>query len=94
LTEKKQKVKAAHSALLRSSVSLKKKNSLRSNSFFFLTLHYITPLYATNMRPVIFRSLCIVVGAWGRIAVASLDFGVLSRGFIRVAFVFFMNNCI
>ena len=35
----KEKIKAALFWLLRSGVTLKKKNSLRSNSFFFFTLH-------------------------------------------------------
>jgi hypothetical protein len=62
LMQKKQKIKAAYSPLLHERSPLKKKNSLRSNSFFFLTLHPFTTFNATNMRPAIFRSLCIAVG--------------------------------
>ena len=61
LTQKKQKVKAARSTLLHGVFPLKKKNSLRSNSFFFLTLHHSIPLNATIMRPILFRSLCIAI---------------------------------
>ena len=46
----KKKIKTAFSTLLSSCVSLKKKNSLRSNSFFFLTLHYGRSLHAAKMR--------------------------------------------
>jgi len=38
LMQKKQKIKAARILLKSVDVELKKKNSLRSNSFFFLTL--------------------------------------------------------
>ena len=48
----KEKIKPAFSPLLSSCVSLKKKNSLRSNSFFFLTLHSGRSLYAAKMRLV------------------------------------------
>ena len=44
----KEKIKAALFGLLRSGVTLKKKNSLRSNSFFFFTLHP-TP-YASRLK--------------------------------------------
>ncbi len=53
LIKKKQKIKAAYSPLLHKRSPLKKKNSLRSNSFFFLTLHPFIPFNAANMRPVL-----------------------------------------
>ena len=48
----KEKIKAALFGLLRSGVTLKKKNSLRSNSFFFLTLRKAPPLHAQKVRPI------------------------------------------
>ncbi len=70
LTQKKQKVKAAYSPLLHERSPLKKKNSLRSNNFFFFTLHPFIPFYAANMRPVLLVSERAEVGE--RIAFASL----------------------
>lgn len=58
----KEKIKTAFSPLLSSCVSLKKKNSLRSNSFFFLTLHYIPTLYVRKMRSDAMRiKVCIML---------------------------------
>ena len=48
----KEKIKAALFGLLRYFSPLKKKNSLRSNSFFFLTLRKAPPLHAQKVRPI------------------------------------------
>ena len=74
LTEKKQKVKAARILLKSVSVELKKKNSLRSNSFFFLTLPTPWFLNVKSMRPVflVTRLRHRSVGIWNNIAVALL----------------------
>ena len=47
----KEKIKAAFFWLLRHFSPLKKKNSLRSNSFFFLTLQKAPPLHGKKKRP-------------------------------------------
>ena len=41
---------------------LKKKNSLRSNSFLFLTLRKAPPLHAQKVRPDIRRNIALLVG--------------------------------
>ena len=48
----KEKIKAALFGLLRYFFPLKKKNSLRSNSFFFLTLQKAPTLHAQKVRPI------------------------------------------
>ena len=48
----KEKIKAALFGLLRYFFPLKKKNSLRSDSFFFLTLQKAPTLHAQKVRPI------------------------------------------
>lgn len=51
LMQKNQKIKAVMPSLKMNCVPLKCKNSLRSNSLHFLTLHYIHFLNAHSLRP-------------------------------------------
>ena len=50
-TKQKENSPSAFFCLLRYFFPLKKKNSLRSNSFFFLTLQKAPPLHGKKMRP-------------------------------------------
>ena len=59
----KEKIKAALFWLLRSGIPLKKKNSLRSNSFFFLTFHPSPSASRQKSEAYIRRNIASLVGA-------------------------------
>ena len=62
-TKQKENSPAAFFGLLRWFIPLNKKNSLRSNSFLFLTLHKAPPLHGKKMRPDLnaFRNIASLV---------------------------------
>ena len=59
---KKERLPSALFELLRHFSTLNKKNSLRSNSFLFLTLRKAPPLNAQKVRPEIRRNIASLVG--------------------------------
>ena len=59
---KKERLPSALFELLRHFSTLNKKNSLRSNSFLFLTLRTAPPLHAQKVRPEIRRNIASLVG--------------------------------
>ena len=58
----KEKIKAALFGLLRSGVTLKKKNSLRTNSFFFFTLHPTPSASRPKSEANLLRNIASLVG--------------------------------
>ena len=60
----KEKIKAALFWLLRSGVTLKKKNSLRSNSFFFFTLHPTPSASRQKSEANLRRNIASLVGVY------------------------------
>ena len=58
---KKERLPSALFELLRHFSTLNKKNSLRSNSFLFLTLRKAPPLYVQKVRPDIRRNIASLV---------------------------------
>ena len=61
-TKQKEKAPAAFFCLLRHFSTLNKKNSLRSNSFLFLTLRKAPPLYGKKKRPECWINVASLVG--------------------------------
>ena len=59
---KKERLPSALFELLRHFSTLNKKNSLRSDSFLFLTLRKAPPLNAQKVRPEIRRNIASLVG--------------------------------
>ena len=58
---KKERLPSALFELFQSGIPLKEKNSLRSNSFSFLTLRKAPPLHVQKVRPDIRRNIASLV---------------------------------